>query len=270
VGHIFVAPPDRHLVIAGNTLRITRGPRENGHRPSIDVLFRTAARAYHERAIGVVLSGADDDGTEGLLMIKAHGGRALAQDPSEAVFDRMPRSAVDHVPLDAVLPVAALAVQIARVSQMIVTELGVGETAMNAQPNPEQEIERIDAAIDAWEHGESMTTASGFTCPSCGGGIWQGLEGPLLRFRCHTGHVFSADAFANEQGEVLETTLWQAVRVLSERVALFRQFATRQLPSSVAGMSERYAEQADELERGVTLLRDLLQRNGFWPRPPDV
>jgi two-component system, chemotaxis family, protein-glutamate methylesterase/glutaminase len=108
-GHIYVAPPDHHLEIEPGRVRITQAPRENGHRPAIDATMRTAAHAYDGTAIGFVLSGSRDDGTAGLLAIKEHGGAAVVQDPDEAMYSAMPRSAIDHVDVDAVLPLAQMA-----------------------------------------------------------------------------------------------------------------------------------------------------------------
>jgi two-component system chemotaxis response regulator CheB len=266
-GHIYIAPPDRHLLVTGERLRVSRGPSENGHRPAIDVLFRSAARAHGPRAVGVVLTGADDDGTEGLLMIKTHGGVALVQDPTEALFDRMPGSAIRHVQVDAVLRLDELAAELDRLvnGREEGSRVMVGGATVAGQPDPEQDLQRVEREIDAWERGEPTDSASGFSCPLCGGGIWQATEGPLMRFRCHTGHVYSPESFANGQGEVLESTLWHALRLLNERIALLRQFAGGAGTGSQATFraSERYAEQADELERGVALLRELLQRNGM-------
>jgi two-component system chemotaxis response regulator CheB len=108
-GHIYVAPPDHHLEVERGRLRLTQGPRENGHRPAIDTTMRTASEAYRDAVVGFVLSGSRDDGTAGLLAIKRHGGAAVVQDPAEALYPDMPRSAIAHVDVDAVLPLAQMA-----------------------------------------------------------------------------------------------------------------------------------------------------------------
>jgi two-component system chemotaxis response regulator CheB len=103
-GRIYVAPPDHHLFLSGKEVRADRGPRENRHRPSIDVLFRSAAGALGSRVIGIVLTGILDDGTAGLASIKEAGGIAIVQDPREARFPGMPLNALRHVPVDYTLP----------------------------------------------------------------------------------------------------------------------------------------------------------------------
>ena len=132
---------------------------------------------------------------------------------------------------------------------------------MVSQPNPEAGLQQVGAEIAAWQQGTTTSDASGYSCPQCGGGIWQATEGPLVRFHCHTGHVYSPESFANDQAEALETALWQAVRLLGERAVLLRQFAGGTAGSAPA-TAARYSEQAEELEQGGSLLRELLQRNG--------
>jgi two-component system chemotaxis response regulator CheB len=257
-GTIYVAAPDAHLIIQDGHLRLMQTARVNGHRPAIDPLFRSAARAFGPAAVGVVLSGADDDGTEGLLMIKARGGAALVQDPKEALFPRMPESAAANVAVDAVLPVAALAGAIERA--VTLTVKGDEVSAMEQELNPERDREQMEQRIAAWEDGQPEDSASGYSCPLCGG-IWVGEEGPLMRFHCHTGHEFSQESFVQEQAMVLETTLWYAVRALNERVGLLRRLSRQQAPAA----APRLAEEANDLERGVELLRQLLQGNRSQP-----
>src|SRR5215216_8035460 len=103
-GHIYIAPPDHHLLIEEEHMAVKRGPKENHFRPSIDALFRSAAYIYGPKAIGVVLSGALDDGTSGLWSIKRLGGTAIVQEPSQAQFDSMPLSALEYVEVDYNLP----------------------------------------------------------------------------------------------------------------------------------------------------------------------
>jgi two-component system chemotaxis response regulator CheB len=253
-------------VVTESHLLVTRGPRENNHRPAIDLLFRSAARQHGRRVVGVLLSGADDDGTEGMIVIKRHGGATLVQDPAEAMFPRMPESAIRQGVADAVLPVAALAVRLADLVTAVHTQPDRGE-AMDQRSDPETTLARVETELAAFKQGRPHGTASGFTCPLCGGGIWQAAEDSLLRFHCHEGHSFSPDSFADVQGQLLETTLWYATRALAERVGLLRQFATRQRGAGQTVLAERYDEQAQDLEDGVGLLRALLQRTGYRDLP---
>src|SRR5579875_992146 len=215
-GTIHVAPPGAHLIVQAGRLRLMRTARENGHRPAIDPLFRSAARACGRDAIGVLLSGADDDGTEGLMMIKARGGVAFVQDPREALFSRMPESAIAHVGVDEILPAAALAQAIERAVEP--PKGGAEAVPMQPELNPEEDREQLGQKIAEWKQGKPADCASGFSCPLCGGSIWVGNEGSLPRYRCETGHEFSQESFLSEQEMMLETTLWHAVRALNERV----------------------------------------------------
>jgi two-component system chemotaxis response regulator CheB len=263
-GHIYIAPPNYQLVVGHGQLDVLQSPRENGHRPAIDPLFRSAARTYGPMVTGVLLSGADDDGTEGLLIIKARGGRALVQDPEEALFARMPASAVEHVDVDAVLPISELAQAIARDAVARAKE-GKGASAMKQNGDPEDGSAALEQRITAWGEGEGEDAASGFSCPLCGGGIWVGEEGPLKRFQCHTGHRFSTESFLQEQALLLESTLWQAMRALTEREALLRRLASQDNVSRRPGTASRFSEQAGELARGIELMRQVLQGNTSRP-----
>src|ERR1041384_7292509 len=107
-GKVYVAPPDQHLLIEDRHVKLVHGPKENLHRPSIDALFRSAARWAGPRVIGVVLTGARDDGTVGMRAIKQCGGIAVIQDPEDALYPGMPRSALENAQIDFVLPIAEI------------------------------------------------------------------------------------------------------------------------------------------------------------------
>ncbi|MCY7321479.1 MAG: chemotaxis protein CheB, partial [Phormidesmis sp. CAN_BIN36] len=225
-GRIYVAPPDYHLLINQGSIRVVRGPQENRFRPAIDALFRSAARAYGSRVVGVVLTGYIDDGTVGLKAIKKTGGIAIVQDPGEAEYPSMAKSAlryvkVDHCSLLAEIPdllvhltnESAADQEAYPVTQEIEVESKIAEQGMNTQ--------------EFLENVEAIGTRTTYSCPECDGSIWQiGKEEPL-RFRCHIGHSFTADVFLAEQTQHLENALWSAVRAMEEKITFSRQMSER-------------------------------------------
>lgn len=116
-GQIYVAPPDHHLLIEGRNVKLVHGPKENLHRPSIDTLFRSAARWCGPRVIGVVLTGARDDGTVGMSAIKQRGGITIVQDPHEATFPSMPTSVMQQIQVDYSLPLREIPPLLYKLSQ---------------------------------------------------------------------------------------------------------------------------------------------------------
>ena len=169
---IYVAPPDRHLLLVGPRIHVVRGPRENGHRPAVDPLFRTAARSFGPRVVGVILSGTLDDGTAGLAAIKMRGGVAIVQDPDEALFQGMPRSAIDNVAVDHVLPVNEIAPRIAQLVQEPVTG---SAPAVTDEMDMEARMAELEEA--AVQRNERPGTPSVFSCPECGGVLWEVADG---------------------------------------------------------------------------------------------
>ncbi|MGL4621652.1 MAG: chemotaxis protein CheB, partial [Chroococcidiopsis sp.] len=214
-GRIYVAPPDLHLLVKRGSISLAHGPKENGHRPAVDTLFRTAARAYGQRVVGVVLSGTLDDGTAGLMAVKQRDGVAIVQDPKEAMYSGMPRSAIENVEVDRILPVAemaALLVELAR--QPIVTKTAAISDDM------EMEADMAELELNAMQNPDRPGTPSPYACPDCGGVLWELDEGRLMRFRCRTGHAYSTDSLLAAQSESLEDALWSALRALEEKAAL--------------------------------------------------
>lgn len=213
-GHVYVAPPDRHLLVERGRMRVTRGPKENRFRPAVDPLFRSAAFAYGPRLIGVVLSGALDDGSAGLRTIKRRGGTVVVQDPLDAEVPGMPRSAIQATEVDYVVPAAELAALLVRLSQEQATALT--EEAMEGDEQTRIEI-RIAAEDNALEAGVMQLGApSPFTCPDCHGVLLALTDGEQHRYRCHTGHAFSADSLLAAVTSSSEEQLWSALRSLEE------------------------------------------------------
>jgi two-component system chemotaxis response regulator CheB len=207
-GRVYVAPPAHHLTIEGGRARVDQGPRENGHRPAIDPLLRTLGDAFGPRAAGVILSGARDDGTAGLYSLKRCGGVALVQDPGTALYPSMPTSAVEHVEVDAILPLDQLGPAIARLA-------GRRRPAPGAPLAPQ----RQGGQSGDVENGRS----SRFTCPDCGGVLFEYRDGTLQRFRCSVGHAYSFDSLVERQAHQLEAALWAAARTLEDRALLLRR-----------------------------------------------
>ncbi|WP_425144954.1 chemotaxis protein CheB [Deinococcus sp.] len=219
-GHIYVATPDRHLLVQDGAIAVKRGPRENRFRPSVDALFRSAAYTHGAEVIGVILSGMLDDGTSGLWTVKRLGGVSVVQTPSDALYDAMPRSALDHVEVDYVLPVAGIGALLARLVQ---------EPPASLSPPLEQsEQRRLEVEVktaaehDAFELGwMHLGALSPLTCPECRGVLLQVQEGRRTRYRCHTGHAYTATSLRDSLDESVESALYQALRSLEEAAMLF-------------------------------------------------
>ena len=256
-GKIYVAPPDHHLLVNRGYVQLTRGPKENRSRPAIDPLFRTAARYYGPRVVGVILSGSLDDGTAGLAAIKQRGGLAVVQDPREALFSGMPQSALDNVEVDHCLPIAEIAPLLAR----LVLEPAEAEDAYPVTERMDFESYVPQMKEISMEDIERIGEPSVFTCPECHGTLWEVHDGDLLRFRCHVGHAFSADSLMAEQSEALEGALWAALRALEENAAFSRRMAERARKHHQTLLAGRYEGNASELEQHALAIRQVLQTN---------
>ena len=252
-GCVMVAPPDQHLIVDGSKVRLVRGPRENGLRPAADPLFRSAARSYGPRVVGVVLSGSLDDGTDGLYEIKQAGGLAVVQDPSEASFPCMPLSGLRHVEIDHVLPVKGIAELLVRLSD-----------AASCDLEPTESLQPTDESRDAeMLQGVHTTVPVAFTCPECGGALRDASRESVVRLECHVGHAYNADSLLAEHTTMLERALWTALRTLEEAASLRREMATRSYVRGLHGLEDAYVEQAREFERRATAIRAVLEREGF-------
>lgn len=252
-GQIYVAPPDQHLLLQANgRLRLTYGPRENHHRPAIDPLFRSAAKAFGPRVIGVVLSGALHDGTAGLLAVRNAGGIAVVQDPADAMMAAMPESATRIAGADHISKADALAPLLIQLVQQPVSPRG-GMPMNDPLENPPEVVsdplenlpEVVDADMDAQVRNKRRGRLTMLSCPECGGALWQVNEAELTRFRCHVGHAYHGETLLAEQAEALEAALWTAVRTFKERHLLARQLAAQQLESGNAESAARFEEQAE-------------------------
>lgn len=260
-GRVYVAPPGRHLLIHDSTVRLVRGPRENGAIPAVDPLFRSAARWHGGRVVGVVLSGNLDDGTAGLIAIRHRGGVAVAQDPGEALYDGMPRSAVENAGVDHVLPLGGIAGLLRELAAAPAPPPDgndpLPEEIMDERIEIESDIMEMRPAVLGHEHPGAV---SGFTCPECHGAVWEIQDGELVRYRCRVGHGYSAEAMLAEQGRDVEAALWTAYRALRERGALCRRMGQRMADRGQHPLAARQHEEAAEAERRAALVRQVLLR----------
>ncbi|MFN6464573.1 MAG: chemotaxis protein CheB [Nostoc sp. DedVER02] len=255
-GWIYVAPPDYHLLVERGYLRLTRGAKENRHRPAIDTLFRTAARTYGRRVIAVLLTGMLDDGTAGVMAVKMRGGVAIVQNPDDALYPDMPRNAIENVEdIDHKLPLSDI-------PSILVTLVN---TPMEVEPeNPipdkmefESKIAQLDLETvenEAKRPGKPST----YGCPDCGGILWEVEEGNLLRFRCRTGHAFSAETLLATQSDKLEDALWIAFRALEEKASLSYRMASRMEARNQTRAAQRCKEEAESARQRSAIIREVL------------
>lgn len=248
-GRIYCAPRDRHLLVAGDRLEVTHGPRENGFRPAVDPLFRTAARSFGPRVAGIVLSGMLGDGAYGLALIKRAGGVTIVQDPEEALAPSMPLTAMRSTEIDHVIAAAKMApliVQLASSAASPVTPVS-GEASTHGDP-----AEKGSDLSNQRPPGKLTP----FTCPECGGTLWEAEETGQLRFRCHVGHAFSPESLLQGNSAEVEGALWTALRVLEEHAALLDRLAAQFDAQHFS--REHFRKRAEDAKRQAGLLRNAL------------
>jgi two-component system chemotaxis response regulator CheB len=286
-GTIHVAVPDLHLLVergdGGGTLRLARGPKENRNRPAIDPLFRSAALAYGPQVIGVILSGALDDGTAGLWAVRDRGGISVVQDPDDALVTSMPRSALDEVGADHVATAAEIGPLLGRLvrrparAPLDLPAPGsphAADTAPGASATDAGSIlvrEVAMASVDESVHQQNgrYGVPSRFPCPDCGGVLWDVSATGPLRYRCETGHAYSAAALDEVQMESVEEALWAALRAIEDKIAFARVRAEHAQARGLDAFARRFAVQEEAAQQHGAALRTLLRlggRGGIGPR----
>jgi two-component system chemotaxis response regulator CheB len=255
------------MLIKRGFIRLVHGPRENGARPAIDPMFRTAARVYGKRVVGIVLSGALDDGTAGLIAVKKRGGLAIVQDPDEAEYDGMPRSAIQNSNVDYVLPVSQIAQMLIKLAAEPV-EKG-GEGPFDDEMDQETEIAELD--MSALHSMEKPGTPSRISCPECHGVLWEIDDKDVIRFRCRVGHAYSPETLLAEQSNSVEAALWAGLRALEENAALMSRMAKKMREYGINRSAERFDEQGEgSLIRAETLRRIILGREPLTTAEPET
>jgi len=268
-GTIYVAVPDMHLLVQRDgdeaVLRLVRGPRENRSRPAVDTLFRSAALAFGPRVIGVILSGALDDGTAGLWTVKDRGGIAVVQDPDDASVPSMPASALAEVEVDHVAPAGALGPLLARLAHEPAGQPpSEADLARHGDATDELDRELAIVAVDDDYHqrAERYGEPSRFPCPECGGVLWDvSGQGPV-RFRCEVGHAHSAASLAESQTEVIEAAMWAALRALEDKVELSRRRASIARSNGLAAFTDQFVVEEQAAQQHAAQLRALLRLSG--------
>jgi two-component system, chemotaxis family, protein-glutamate methylesterase/glutaminase len=263
-GRVYVAPPDHHLTVEPGRVRVMHGPTENGCRPAIDPLFRSAARVYGPRVIGVVLTGALDDGTAGLAAVKEAGGLAIVQDPDNAFAPSMPRSARAFVQVDQVLPVGEIGVLLTSLTReqtgLPPVDTGPHVVAMEPDLAPPQL---------ALQESDRPGKVSIFTCPECHGTLWEADERGIVRYRCRVGHVYSAESMLAAQTDSVDRALWTALRSMEERAALTQRLADRARARQHQFVARAFDERARLADANAAVIRELLVSRSTLHEVPD-
>jgi len=219
-GYLYLAPSDHHLMIGGDLkMLVTKGAKENRSRPAIDPLFRSAAVAFGTGVIGILLTGYLDDGTSGMKAIKGCGGICIVQDPNEAEYPDMPRNAMNNVKIDYSLPISEMAALLYKlISQKLPKRKPVPEDVLTEAKIAERVLSDLSSVNKL---GDQVP----FNCPGCGGVLWKVEKDSNLRFRCHTGHAYTAASLLAEQTNKIEETMWIALRMFEERKNLLTEIA---------------------------------------------
>lgn len=252
-GHLYIAPPDMHLMVDYGRVRLVHGPKENRHRPAIDPLFRSAARAYGPRVIGAILTGNLDDGSAGLVAVKACGGITVVQDPLDALYPEMPRHALSQLNPDYCLPLRGIGPLLKGLVMEGVNSRRDGH--MSERIKRETEIAELAGPMNDMA---GLGKPSSLTCPECNGALWEIKEGKMLRYRCHVGHAFSGESLDSGQAEELESALWSAVRSLEEREMLLRRLAENARRQRHHLVAAEFEKRFRELAPAAKTIRSIL------------
>ena len=267
-GEVVVAHPDAHLLVVEDRIVLGHGAHENGSRPSHDAMLRSAALARGPRVVGAVLTGLLDDGAAGLKAVRRYGGHCVVQSPDDADFPSMPKAALRAVPDALSLPLTALAEEVVR---------AVNEVPSEPPSIPEQEWQRDLAELHSalgrppvLPDGSQPGEPSPYGCPDCHGVLRTIPDDTVLRFRCRTGHAWSAESLVAQQDGNVEEAIWTALRVLEERAEMSRRLAGMALENGREWSEDHFLRRADQADRSAELLRSVLRREADTPSLPTV
>jgi two-component system chemotaxis response regulator CheB len=251
-GHLYLAPSGKHLMVDEDaTIMVTKGAHENRSRPAIDPLFRSAAVAFGNRLIAILLTGYLNDGTAGMDVVKRCGGITIVQDPEDADYPQMPQSAIDHVDIDFILPIEEM-------GGLIYQLISIERTDSKAIPKDVIiEAEIAKRVLSDLPSVNALGKQVPFNCPGCGGVLWQIDNGVPLRYRCHTGHAYTSETLLAEQTDKIEETMWIALRMFEERKNLLTTLAKTQkgTPAKIA------QERAEQSQIHIDRIRQIIMAN---------
>ncbi|MDB5006859.1 MAG: Protein-glutamate methylesterase [Mucilaginibacter sp.] len=251
-GHLYLAPPDHHMMVKPGFIRIHNGPEENRWRPSIDVLFRSAAANYGSHVMGIILTGLMDDGTSGMSAIKRSGGICIVQEPSEATYPDMPNSVLNTVEVDYQVPIADMAYIIAD---------NLSRPATERLPIPQDvkiEAEITEKMVSGIDRLKEIGTKSDFSCPDCGGILWKLNHEGTHRYRCYTGHAYTENVLNETQSKGVEESLWVSIRMLEERRNLLKLMSQHEKEAGHAAQSTKTQKRAEEAGVHIERLKAML------------
>ncbi|HLH94889.1 MAG TPA: chemotaxis protein CheB [Xanthobacteraceae bacterium] len=251
---IYIAPPNKHLLLDGEWVSLGVGPRENNARPAIDPMLRSAALCCGPRSVGVVLTGMLDDGAAGLWAVGQSGGITVVQDPKDAAFSDMPRAASERARPDHVVPLAGMSALLDRL-----VRLPAGPPKP-LPPTLKYEVELAKGRAGEMEEMDKLGRRSVLTCPDCGGVMWEIDEGELRRYRCHVGHTYTGEGMGVALDESLRGALASALRALDERVALARKLRNDASRRGHVLLAENWADRCREAQREAEVIRESLRR----------
>jgi two-component system chemotaxis response regulator CheB len=251
-GHIYVAVPNQHLLVGQGEVHLSSGPLENRWRPSIDVLFRSAAANYPNRVIGVVLTGLLNDGTSGMSGIKRAGGFTIVQDPNEAEYPDMPMSVLSHMEVDHCMPLSDIGAAIKMITLHKVHDV-------NGAPHDLQiEDEVMDKVVTTIASAEEMGRLSHYTCPDCGGVLYLHEQDAITKLKCHIGHSYSIRDLLMKQVEEVEKSLWVAIRALEQRKSMLDSLAAKYHKTGNNRTAKEYEERGTELNSHIDTLKKVI------------
>jgi two-component system chemotaxis response regulator CheB len=252
---IYVAPPDQHMLVdPAGRIRLSRGPKENRFRPAIDPLFRSAAHAFGSRVVGVVLTGALDDGTAGLWAIKRHGGMAVVQDPKDAFVPSMPLSALRYVDVDHCVPLSGIGPLLTHLAEKTVA-------APSDREVRQMDIEsRLILGEGTEQDINELGPPSPYACPDCHGSLHEIREDNLVRYRCHVGHAYSTDTLLSDLTRKVGEALWNALRAIQESATLLRQQAEQARLEGDLALCGQYLQKVQTARMNADAVKEVAMR----------